>query len=146
MSKELLIVNKVLLPKCYEKVVQAKALINEGKVDSVSKACKSVGISRGTFYKYQEYVFEYKDENINTRKLVISFSLTHKAGSLSKVCDLLSKENVSITTISQANPIGDVAPILLTIDISKMKKDINNLKKKLESIDDISQLKIIAAE
>ncbi len=145
MAGELLIVNKNLLPKSFEKVAKAKSLLNDGKVNSVSEACKAVDISRGTFYKYQESVFEYK-ENANTRKLVVSFSLSHKAGSLSKVCDLLSREDVSIITISQSAPIGEIAPVMLSLDISSLRQSVDGLRKALEGIDGLTQLNIIAVE
>jgi len=145
MSEELFIVNKKLLPKCYEKVVKAKQLLETGEVDNVSKACEKCGISRGTFYKYQNYVFAYHQENI-TRKLVVSFTLSHKTGALSRVCDFLSKENVSIITISQSSPIGEVAPVMLSLDISAMKKTVDEFKESFDKISDIKQLKMIAVE
>ena len=68
MSEEYLIVAKKLLPKCYEKVVEAKKLLQEGKADSVSKACEICAISRSTFYKYQENVFSYDERVIGKKK------------------------------------------------------------------------------
>ena len=62
MSLEYLIVNKELLPKCFEKVVEAKNLLNNTD-SNISSICKKCGISRSTFYKYQDKVFPYKSEN-----------------------------------------------------------------------------------
>ncbi len=145
MSKELFIVSAGLLPKCYAKVIEAKELLANGEADNVSLACKKVGISRGTFYKYQDQIFPYHDDSI-TRKLVVSFTLSHTTGSLSRVCDFLSKENVSIITISQSDPIGSVAPIMLSMDISKLDKPVEDFLKSLESIEVIKQLKLMAVK
>ena len=42
MSNEYLIVDKKLLPKCFEKVIEAKKLLKENKFDSVSKVCEPI--------------------------------------------------------------------------------------------------------
>jgi len=145
MTGELLIVNKKLLPKCYEKVVMAKELLESSQAINVKDACEKVGISRATFYKYQEYVFLYK-EGKQIHSLVISFTLSHKTGALSRVCDLLSKEGVSIITISQSSPIKDRAAIMLSLDISNVTKNLDELKDSISQIEDIKQLKVMAVE
>ena len=45
MSKEYLIVNKELLPKCYTKVVEAKNLLNNAD-SNITNICEKCGISR----------------------------------------------------------------------------------------------------
>ena len=51
MLENFLIVNKEILPDYYEKVVEARNMINEGRVKGISEAVKQVGISRSTYYK-----------------------------------------------------------------------------------------------
>ncbi|MBR0461185.1 MAG: ACT domain-containing protein [Erysipelotrichaceae bacterium] len=145
MANDLLIVHKKLLPKCYEKVVEAKKLLNDGRYDSISRVCEACGISRSTFYKYQDYVFSY-DENSSVRKLVVSMALSHQKGSLSKVCDRLARLDISILTISQSIPIDDVAQIMLSLDITNMKVSIDEFKEALSKIPEVSQLKVMSFE
>lgn len=57
MLENFLIVNKEILPDYYEKVVEARNMINEGRVKGISEAVKQVGISRSTYYKYKDYIF-----------------------------------------------------------------------------------------
>lgn len=144
MSKEYLIVNKELLPKCFEKVVEAKELL-ENSDENISNVCKKCGISRSTFYKYQDKVFSYKKED-NTRKLVLSLTLKHKTGSLSKVCDALSKLNVSIITISQSIPVNDIAPVMVSLDITNLNKSIEQFKEELKNISEIKELRVVSFE
>ena len=47
-----LIIHKSILPEYYEKVLEARRLLEDGKVHEVSQAVKQVGISRSTYYKY----------------------------------------------------------------------------------------------
>ena len=51
------IVDSVILPEVLDKVIEARTLLQNGKVRQVSEAVKLVGISRGTYYKYKDYVF-----------------------------------------------------------------------------------------
>ena len=50
-----LIIHKSILPEYYEKVLEARHLLEEGKAKDVSQAVKEVGISRSTYYKYKDY-------------------------------------------------------------------------------------------
>ncbi len=84
-----LIVSKDILPDYYEKVVEARNLINEGSVKGVSEAVKIVGISRSTYYKYKDYIFT-PQENALGRKAVISLLLSHEKGILSEVINRIS--------------------------------------------------------
>ena len=87
--KNYLIVSKNILPDVYERVIEARNLINSGSVKSISEAVKAVGISRSTYYKYKDYVFS-PDENSIGRKAVVSMMLKHEKGVLSNVLYYLS--------------------------------------------------------
>ena len=56
-----LIIHKSILPEYYEKVLQARRLLEDGKVREVSQAVKQVGISRSTYYKYKDFILEPTD-------------------------------------------------------------------------------------
>lgn len=144
MSKEYLIVDNELLPKCFKKVIEAKNLLNNTD-SNITSICKKCGISRSTFYKYQDKVFLYKQEN-KERKLVLSLTLFHKPGALSKVCQFLFKENVSIITISQSVPLKGIASLILSLDISDLNKSIDDFKNDLKKIDEIKDLRLISYE
>ena len=51
-----LIIHKSILPEYYEKVLEARRLLEDGKVHEVSQAVKQVGISRSTYYKYKDFI------------------------------------------------------------------------------------------
>ena len=51
MLENYLIIHKDILPDYYEKVIEARRLVESGKVKDVSQAVKQVGISRRTYYK-----------------------------------------------------------------------------------------------
>ena len=51
-KKKYYLVEKEILSEAILKVMEAKALLDQGKVKYVSEAVKAVGISRSVFYKY----------------------------------------------------------------------------------------------
>ena len=50
------------VPEVLLKVVEAKRLIDSGKIASVQEATESVGISRSSFYKYKDDIFPFHDQ------------------------------------------------------------------------------------
>ena len=81
MLSNYLIVHKSILPEYYEKVLACRRLMESGKFKEVSQAVKQVGISRSTYYKYKDYIFEPSDLN-SSRKAVFSMMLDHAPGLL----------------------------------------------------------------
>ena len=51
MLDQYLIIHKSILPEYYEKVIEARRLIETGKIRDVSQAVREVGISRSTYIK-----------------------------------------------------------------------------------------------
>lgn len=140
-----LIVNKEILPDYYEKVVEARNMINEGSVKGVSEAVKLVGISRSTYYKYKDYIFA-PSENATGRKAVISLMLNHEKGILSEVLNLLSAINANILTITQSIPINKKASVVLSLDVTEMKESIEEMIVDLNKTNGVNQARLIAIE
>ena len=90
MPDNYLIVHKSILPEKYESVLKARRLLETGQVRDVSQAAKSAGISRSTYYKYRDYIFE-PSERSGSRTAVLEMLLTHTAGQLSAVLSVLSE-------------------------------------------------------
>lgn len=140
-----LLIHIDVLPDVFIKVVEAKDLIKEGKVNSVSEATKLVGISRSTFYKYNEAVFTLAD-GVLGKKAVISMSLDHHSGILSKVLDRVAFYNGNILTISQSTPIDRKANVTITIDISELSTSFTALTSELKNIEGVFKFTLVAIE
>lgn len=145
MGKEFLIVSKEILPDYYDKVIEARNLLNEGKVKGVSEAVKMVGISRSTYYKYKDFVFT-PSENSMGRKALISVMLAHKKGALSEVLNYISSVNGNILTINQNIPINDVASVIISMDISETTITIEEIIVALKKFDFVKSAKLVAME
>ncbi|MBQ9854993.1 MAG: ACT domain-containing protein, partial [Clostridia bacterium] len=113
------IVDKSILPDYFEKVIETKKLLSAGTVKEVSAAVKITGISRSTYYKYKDFIFE-KEETLSERKAVFLMLLNHEKGVLSKVLTAMSDNGANIIAITQSPPIASRASVTLTCDISRL--------------------------
>ncbi|AKP02192.1 MULTISPECIES: ACT domain-containing protein [Companilactobacillus] len=139
------IVDSSILPESFEKVIEARNLLETKKVHNVSEAVKVVGISRGTYYKYKDLVFK-PDEERNERKAVISMMLKHQQGTLSKVLVDISELNASILTINQNIPIHNIATVVISLDISHLNGTMDDLIDTLQLSDSVENVQLVAIE
>ena len=145
MKGDYLIVHKKILPVYYEKVLQARNLLESGAERDVSAAVRAVGISRSTYYKYKDYIYS-PDSGEMGRKAVISMLLSHEIGVLSTALNKLSTLGVSVLTISQNLPIRDVASVLMTLDVSQMSVSIEETTHILGQIPVVENVSLVALE
>ena len=145
MLSNYLIIHKSILPDYYEKVLQAKRILEEGKVREVSQAVKMAGISRSTYYKYKDYILEPTDMS-GGRKAVLSMLLSHEPGILSAVLSNISARGCSVLTITQNLPVHGVASVTMVLDISGVPGSIGQLLEDLRAISGVEQPKLVAVE
>ena len=134
-----------VLPEVFIKVVEAKELIRTGEVESVADAVKKVGISRSTFYKYNEFVFTLTDGYLG-KKATISMTLDHHSGILSRVLEIIAANRGNILTISQSTPIDRKANVIITLDISDMATTFTSLTQELKTIEGVHRFTLDAIE
>lgn len=139
------IVDAEILPDVLDKVIEARGMLESGIVHQVSEAVKRVGISRGTYYKYKDYVFP-ATQGREERKAVISLMLHHKKGILSETLNCLSEVNANILTINQNIPIHDWASVVISFDFSEMQISLDELLKILRTIKGLTNVQLIAVE
>lgn len=145
MLSNYLIVHKSILPEYYEKVLECRRLMESGKVREVSQAVKQVGISRSTYYKYKDYIFEPSDLT-GARKAVFSMMLDHTPGVLSALLKRISEFNASVLTIAQSPPIHDKASVTVSLDVTNLGDSIDALTKSLEGLPGLDNLRLLAIE
>ncbi len=142
-QSDFLIVKKDVLPDFYLKVIKAVELVNdEGK--SVSDVCKELDISRSTFYKYKDKVFEFRSEK--GKKAIISLKAENHKGVLSNVLNLIAFYQGNVLTITQEMPIRNIAFITITLDVIDLSITVNELIYNLKSIQKIKDITLVAFE
>jgi len=139
------IVDKRILPDYFEKVIKTRKLIDSGAVKEVSAAVRITGISRSTYYKYKDFIFE-PDETASGRKAVFLLLLSHETGVLSSVLSKISSLGANILTITQSPPINEKASVTLSCDIAGMQSEAHELVRSLQEISGVEQARLIAME
>ena len=92
------VVREKAVPEVLLKVVEAKRLLDSGKLESVQDATEAVGISRSSFYKYKDDIFPYHEERKGkTVNMVIQ--MDDEPGLLSIVSKSIADEKANILTI-----------------------------------------------
>ncbi len=140
-----LIVDKRILPDYYQKVVETRRLLSSGQVKEVSAAVRMTGISRSTYYKYKDFIFE-PGETASGRNAVFLMLLNHEPGVLSNLLSLFSSSGANILTISQSPPIHEKASVTITADVDRLACDVSELMTRAISIEGVEQTRLIAME
>lgn len=145
MLEHYLMVHKSILPEYYEKVLFARHLMESGKVREVSQAVRQAGISRSTYYKYKDYIFEPSDMS-GSRKAVLSMMLSHEPGVLSTLLKKISDAGASVLTITQSLPIQNMASLTVSLDISAMPMEMETLLNLIAASPGIENPHLVAME
>ena len=133
------------VPEVLLKVVEAKRLIESGKIASVQEATEKVGISRSSFYKYKDVIFPFHD-TAKGRTITLVIQLDDEPGLLSVVLKTVAEFHANILTIHQSIPVNGIATLTLSIDILPQTGDVAEMVTKIESVGGIQYVKILARE
>ncbi|MBE5869994.1 MAG: ACT domain-containing protein [Lachnospiraceae bacterium] len=139
------VVRRRALPEVLLKVVEAKSLIESGRVLSVQEAVDQVGISRSSFYKYKEDIFPFHDTAEGTT-LTFTVEVDDEPGLLSDVLKVVADYGANILTIHQSIPIGRVASLSISIQILKSTGNISEMIQEMEQKEGVHNVKILAKE
>ena len=133
------------VPEVLLKVVEAKRLLDSGKVESVQDATEAVGISRSSFYKYKDDIFPYH-ENQKGKTITMVIQLDDERGLLSIVLKTIADFHANILTIHQSIPVNGIASLSLSIDVFPTTGNVEDMKNSIESVQGIHYAKILARE
>ena len=145
MSSEYLIVHKKILPDYLEKVLKARNMLASHEAETITEAVQKAGISRNTYYKYKDYVYD-QNQNSSVRHAVISAIIKDESGALSSLIRELTDNRTSILTISQSIPIDGKANVLSSLDISSMSCPVNDLIAALKELPSVRRVHLDAVE
>ena len=139
------VVTKKAVPEVLLKVVEAKRLLESEKVPTIQEAVAAVGISRSSFYKYKDDIFQFHDNTQGTT-LTLTFQMDDEPGLLSDVLKKIAEFNANILTIHQSIPINGIASLSLSIQILQNTGDISNMLEQLSIQRGVHHVKILAKE
>lgn len=144
-DSEYYVVKKKAVPEVLLKVVEAKKLLDNGTFTSVQDACDAVDISRSSFYKYKEDIFEFHD-NAQGTTITLLFQMDDQPGILSDVLHIVSDYGANILTIHQSIPINGVASLSLSVQVLPTTGNISKMLASMEAYEGVHGVKILAKE
>lgn len=145
MNEKYFVVKQKAVPEVLLKVVEAKGLLEKGKVESVQEAVSAVGISRSSFYKYKDDIFRFHDSSQGTT-ITLTFQMDDEPGLLSDVLKTIADAHANILTIHQSIPINGIASLSLSIQILQNTSDVSGMIEEMENKKGVHHVKIVAKE
>ena len=144
-KKKYYVVRKKAVPEVLIKVVEAKKLLDSGRVETVQDATDRVGISRSSFYKYKDDIFPFHEE-AKGKTITFIIQMDDEPGLLSDVLKTIACFHGNILTIHQSIPINGVATLTLSVDILPGTGDAAAMVEHIERAEGIHYLKILGRE
>ncbi|MDA3130834.1 ACT domain-containing protein [Aliibacillus thermotolerans] len=138
------LIKQEMLTEAMQKTLEAKELLESGKVQKVQDAVDAVNISRSAFYKYKDAIFPFHTV-IKEQVITLSIQLADQAGALSALLSELARVNTNVLTINQSIPLGGRANVTLTIDTSLLKGEISDFVKTLEGMETVESVEIVGS-
>lgn len=145
MGKRYYVVKEQAVPEVLLKVVEAKKLLDSGKVHTINEAADQVGISRSSFYKYKEDIFEFHEHSQGTT-ITLTFQMEDEPGLLSDVLKIIAQFGANILTIHQSIPINGIASLSLSVQVLPTTGNVSEMLETLESHSGVRNVKILAKE
>lgn len=139
------VVTKKAIPEVLLKVVEAKELLESEKVETIQDAVDAVGISRSSFYKYKDDIFQFRD-NVQGTTITLTFRMDDEPGLLSDVLKTIADAHANILTIHQSIPINGIASLSISIQILQNTTDVSQMIEEMENKKGVHHVKILAKE
>lgn len=144
-TTEYYVVKKKAVPEVLLNVVEAKKLLDTHKCETVQDAVERVGISRSSFYKYKDDIFQFHDNSQGTT-ITITCEVDDEPGLLSDVLKVIADYGANILTIHQSIPINGSASLSLSIQILETTTDVSDMISVMESKRGVHSVRLIAKE
>ncbi|MBM7706653.1 ACT domain-containing protein [Chryseomicrobium aureum] len=138
------LVREDVLTEAMQKTLEAKALLQTGKVNSIWDAVKEVDLSRSAFYKYRDAVFPFHSI-VQERILTVFLQLEDREGTLARLLQLVADSQCNVLTIHQTIPIQGRASVTLSLDVTAMSKDINEFLAEMKRLDFVEAADVISS-
>ena len=143
-SPKYYIVEASALPEIFQKVAEAKRMLETGETDKVNVAAQAVGISRSAFYKYRDAVRPFND--MKTGRIITFYTmLKNNPGVLSDVLSIFADSGANILTINQSIPTNGCAAVTISAETSEMQESIEEMMARALALEGVVRFDILAA-
>ncbi|TCT27118.1 chorismate mutase [Melghiribacillus thermohalophilus] len=138
------LVRSDVLPESMKKTLEAKELLERGKVSTVFEAVQRVDLSRSAFYKYKDTVFPFQ-AIVKEKIITLFFHLEDRTGTLSRLLSTVAEAGCNVLTIHQTIPLQGKANVTLSLNTAKMTKNIEELIQEFKRLDFVDHVDILSS-
>jgi chorismate mutase len=144
MDKKFYLVREDVLPEAMKKTIDAKEMIERGKVESIWDAVKKVDLSRSAYYKYRDTVFPFSSI-VKEKLITLFFHLEDRSGTLSKLLSVVALSGCNVLTIHQTIPLQGRANVTLSLNMSDMRIDFDGLLTQLRELEFVEKVEVLGS-
>ncbi|MBO2534828.1 ACT domain-containing protein [Rummeliibacillus suwonensis] len=138
------LVREDVLTDAMQKTLEAKHLLQTGAVTSIWDAVKQVDLSRSAFYKYRDAVFPFHSI-VQERILTVFLQLEDRKGTLARLLSTVTDTHCNVLTIHQTIPIQGRANVTLSLDVTAMDVELDELLQNLKKLDFVESAEVISS-
>ena len=138
------VVKQKALPEVLLKVAEANRLIENRNI-SIADATEKVGLSRSSYYKYNDDIFPFRDNYKGKTKTVV-ITKHDQPGLLSVVLNKDEENKANILTIHQTIPVNGIASLTLSVEILPTTGDASMMIEEIEQLNGVRYLKILSSD
>jgi chorismate mutase len=143
-DKKFYLVREDVLPEAMKKTLDAKEMIERGRAESVWDAVQRVDLSRSAFYKYRDTVFPFHTV-VNERIITLFFHLEDRSGTLSQLLGIVATSGCNVLTIHQTIPLQGRANVTLSLNVSEMTVEMDELLTKLRRLEFVDKVEVLGS-
>ncbi|WP_053364215.1 ACT domain-containing protein [Bacillus sp. FJAT-27251] len=143
-DKKFYLVREDVLPEAMKKTLDAKEMIDRGKAESVWDAVQRVDLSRSAFYKYRDTVFPFHTV-VKERIITLFFHLEDRSGTLSQLLGIVATSGCNVLTIHQTIPLQGRANVTLSLNVSEMTVEMDELLAKLRRLEFVDKVEVLGS-
>ena len=142
-SPKYYIVEASALPEIFQKVAEAKRMLETGETDKVNVAAQAVGISRSAFYKYRDSIAPF--QNLMAGRIItFQMMLKDKAGVLSEILAIFANCGANILTINQSIPTGGRAMVTISAETGNLTCSLEELVHTISQTQGVVKAEMVA--
>ena len=143
MSDTYYLVREKAVPEVLLKVLEAKRLMEHSQM-TIGQATEAAGISRSSFYKYQDDIQPFR-ETAEGRTITLVLQICDESGVLSDVLRVIAGYQGNILTIHQAIPLNGMATLTVSVEFAR-ENNSSGMLEVLRSRPGVRDIRILGSE
>ncbi|MFC7371238.1 ACT domain-containing protein [Fictibacillus iocasae] len=141
-EKQFYMVREDLLSESMQKALEAKSMLERGKLKTVAEAAEHVGLSRSAFYKYKDGIFPFHTM-VKEKIITLSIHLEDRSGALSGLLTVAASMGCNVLTIHQTIPLQGRAHVTLTIETNAIQGSIKEFLATINRMEVVEHVEVI---